>query len=156
MNQMLVSVRGVSIFLLTAIMLLLNMNSAVAQEKSLYERLGGVKPISLVVDDFIDRLVGDEMLNQNPMIVAGRENSPDPYLKFRVTNMVCQATGGPCEYTGMGMKQSHKHLNITEAEWQRMRELFKETLDKFQVPEQEQQELFDIVESTKADIVTVK
>lgn len=153
---MLVSVRGVSIFLLTAIMLLLNMNSAVAQEKSLYERLGGVKPISLVVDDFIDRLVGDEMLNQNPMIVAGRENSPDPYLKFRVTNMVCQATGGPCEYTGMGMKQSHKHLNITEAEWQRMRELFKETLDKFQVPEQEQQELFDIVESTKADIVTVK
>jgi len=122
-------------------------------EKSLYERLGGVKPIVLVVDDFIDRLVTNETLNANPQIREGRDRSPDPYLKFRVTNLVCQVTGGPCKYTGLPMKDSHRHLNITEAEWQIMLTEFKQSLDKFQVPAKEQAELIAIVESTKKDIV---
>ncbi|HCY76374.1 MAG TPA: group 1 truncated hemoglobin [Ignavibacteriales bacterium] len=141
---------------LTVIILLGNLMPIRAQEKSLYERLGGVKPISLVVDDFINRLVANDILNANPMIKAGRQHSPDAYLKFQVTNLVCQVTGGPCVYTGLGMKESHSHMNITENEWQVMRDEFKKTLDKFQVPEKEQKELFDIVESTKKDIVMVK
>lgn len=148
--------RGILFITLTAVLLLGNLMSVRAQEKSLYERLGGVKPISLVVDDFIDRLVANDILNENPMIKAGRKHSPDAYLKFQVTNLVCQATGGPCVYTGLGMKESHTHMNITENEWQVMRDEFKKTLDKFQVPEKEQKELFDIVESTKKDIVMVK
>lgn len=130
---------------------------AVAQDNptpSLYERLGGVKPISLVVDDFIDRLVANETLNANPQIRAGRKSSPDAYLKFRVTNQVCQAAGGPCQYTGFAMKDAHVHLTITEAEWQVMLTELQASLDSFQVPAQEQQELIAIVESTKKDIVT--
>lgn len=130
--------------------------SVVAQDKpeqSLYERLGGVKPIALVVDDFINRLVANDTLNTNPKIKEGRTHSPDPYLKFHVTNMVCHATGGPCKYTGLSMKNSHHHLNITEAEWQVMLTEFKKSLEKFQVPAREQQELIAIVESTKKDIV---
>jgi hemoglobin len=130
--------------------------SAIAQDKpeqSLYERLGGVKPIALVVDDFINRLVANDTLNANPKLKEGRTHSPDPYLKFHVTNMVCHATGGPCKYTGLSMKDSHDHLNITEAEWRVMLTEFKKSLDKFQVPAREQQELIAIVESTKKDIV---
>jgi len=147
---------GFVFVILIAVVLLGNLINVRAQEKSLYERLGGVKPISLVVDDFINRLVANDILNANPMIKAGREHSPDAYLKFQVTTLVCQVTGGPCVYTGLAMKESHAHLNITENEWQVMRAEFKKTLDKFQVPEKEQKELFDIVESTKKDIVTVK
>ena len=148
--------RGIIFIILTAILFLGNLISIRAQEKSLYERLGGVKPISLVVDDFIDRLVANDILNANPMIKEGRKHSPDAYLKFQVTNLVCQVSGGPCVYTGLGMKESHTHMNITENEWQVMRDEFKKTLDKFQVPEKEQKELFDIVESTKKDIVMVE
>ena len=54
------------------------------------------------------------------------------------------------------MKESHQHLNITENEWQVMRDEFKKSLDKFGVPDKEQKELFDIVESTKKDIVEMK
>jgi hemoglobin len=147
---------GFVFVILIAVVLLGNLINVRAQEKSLYERLGGVKPISLVVDDFIDRLVANDILNANPMIKAGREHSPDAYLKYQVTTLVCQVTGGPCVYTGLAMKESHAHLNITENEWQVMRDEFKKTLDKFQVPEKEQKELFDIIESTKNDIVTVK
>jgi hemoglobin len=51
------------------------------------------------------------------------------------------------------MKESHKHLNITERQWQAMLADFKATLDAFKVPAAEQKELFAIVESTKPDIV---
>jgi len=127
-----------------------------AAGKSLYERLGGLKGITLVSDDFIDRLVKNATLNKNKAINAGRKSSPPPYLKFQVSQLVCEATGGPCKYTGKNMKEAHAHLHITENEWKIMTADFKKSLDKFKVPEAEQKELFDIVGKTKGDIVESK
>ena len=79
---------------------------------------------------------------------------PAPYLKYHVTALMCETTGGPCQYHGRGMKESHAHLNITEREWDRMITLFKGVLEKHKVPAKESQELLEIIESTKADIVT--
>jgi len=106
-------------------------------------------------DDFIDRLVNNATLNKNKAIDAGRKASPPPYLKFQVSELVCEVTGGPCKYTGKNMKDAHAHLHITETEWKIMAADFKKSLDKFKVPQTEQKELFDIVGKTKADIVTV-
>jgi len=133
-------------------------NSPFAEEKqkqSLYQRLGGVYNIAPVVDEFLEVLYVDDVLNANPRIKEARDRVPKAYLKFHVTSMVCQASGGPEKYTGRGMKESHQHLNITENEWQAMLADFKKVLDKFKVPEQEQKELIAIVESTKKDIVLV-
>ncbi|MBI3987923.1 MAG: group 1 truncated hemoglobin [Lentisphaerae bacterium] len=126
------------------------------QEPTLYQRLGGVYAIASVVDDFIDRLLVNDILNANPAIEAARKRVPTPGLKFRVTELVCQVTGGPQKYTGRSMKDAHAHLNITEKEWQAMVADFRKTLDKFQVPRKEQSELLAIVEGTKADIVLKK
>ncbi len=127
-----------------------------AAQKSLYERLGGLKGITVVVDDFINRLVANKTLNKNPAINAGRKSSPAPYLKYQVSELVCQVTGGPCKYTGKAMKESHAHLNISEKEWGVMAGEFKKSLDKYKVPANEQKELFEIVGKTKADIVVRK
>jgi len=127
-----------------------------AAQKSLYERLGGLKGITVVVDDFINRLVANKMLNKNPAINAGRKSSPAPYLKYQVSELVCQVTGGPCKYTGKAMKESHAHLNISEKEWGVMAAEFKKSLDKYKVPANEQKELFEIVGKMKADIVVRK
>jgi hemoglobin len=70
--------------------------------------------------------------------------------------MVCMATGGPEKYTGRSMKDAHKNLAINEAQWNAMAADFKKVLDNFKVPEAEQKELFDIVGTTKADIVVAK
>ncbi len=123
---------------------------------SLYDRLGGVYPISVVVDRFIDLLLVNDVLNANPAIKAARERVPAAGLKFHVTALVCQQTGGPCKYTGRGMKASHVHLNISEREWQAMLSDFRRVLNNYAVPAQEQQELVAIVESTKKDIVVSK
>lgn len=122
-------------------------------QPSLYERLGGLAPISVVVSDFIDALVPDAVLNANPAIDAARKRVPAAYLKYHVTALVCQATGGPCQYQGRTMKDSHAHLNITDREWDRMVTIFKEILAKHSVPAKETEELLGIVGSTKADIV---
>lgn len=120
---------------------------------TLYERLGGVYSIATVVDDLVERLLVNDVLNANPAIAAARERVPKAGLKYHLTSMVCWATGGSEAYTGRSMKDAHVHLNITEKEWQAFRADFKATLDKFKVPDGEQNELFAIVESTKADIV---
>ncbi|HEY5703784.1 MAG TPA: group 1 truncated hemoglobin [Gammaproteobacteria bacterium] len=145
--------------LVSIAMLTVSLQTAIAEEDaaqgqpSLYERLGGLMPISVVVNDFLDALVPDPVLNENPAIDAARKHVPAPYLKYHVTAMVCQATGGPCQYQGRGMKESHVHLNITEREWDRMVTVFKEILAGHNVPARESQELLEIIDSTRADIV---
>lgn len=129
-------------------------DEAAGEMPSLYDRLGGLAPISVVVSDFIDEIVPDEMLNKNPAIAAARKTVPAAYLKYHVTAMVCQATGGPCQYSGRNMHDAHAHLNITEPEWDRMVEIFTGVLNKHAVPETEQGELMAILGSTKDDIVT--
>lgn len=149
------------LYAMLAAIWLVGLNNASAQEKeddanSLYSRLGGLAPISMVVNDFIDVIVVDELLNANPAIDAARKVVPAPYLKYHVTAMVCQATGGPCQYHGRTMKAAHAHLNITQKEWEQMVVLLKGVFDKYEIPGKEQQELMDIVDSTQADIVISK
>ncbi len=128
--------------------------AAATPGNTLYERLGGVYPISVVVDDFIERLLVNDTLNANPAINDARRRVPKQGLKFHVTALVCQVTGGPCQYTGRDMGSSHAHLNISETEWQAMLNAFRATLDRFKVPAAEQGELIAIVNGTKPDIVT--
>jgi hemoglobin len=129
-------------------------NSASPKMASLFDRLGGTYPISAVVDDFIERLLVNDTLNANPKINEARRRVPASGLKFHVTTLVCQATGGPCKYVGRDMRSSHTHLHITEGEWQAMLGDFNKTLDKFKVPAAERSELVAIVNSTKSEIVT--
>jgi len=141
---------------LAAVLLVSAVGVATAQDqpKALYDRLGGVYSIATVVDDFIERLLVNDTLNANPAISQARSHVPKAGLKYQVTALVCEVTGGPCKYTGRAMKESHQQLNITEGQWQAMVADFQKTLDKFEVPAKEQEELIIIVGSTKKDIVT--
>jgi hemoglobin len=120
---------------------------------SLYARLGGVYSIATVVDDFIDRIMVDPRLNANPLVDEAHHRVPPAGFKHLVTEMVCWATGGPQQYTGRSMRESHQHLKITANEWEAFLDDFQQTLDKFGVPETEQDELKAIVASTRGDIV---
>jgi hemoglobin len=143
-----------SLFLGVLVTMGLDVSTASAQpaSKSLYDRLGGVYNIATVVDDFIERLLVNDTLNANPAISEARARVPKAGLKFHVTALVCEVTGGPCKYTGRTMKDSHAQLNINERQWQAMMADFRMTLNKFKVPPPEQSELIKIVESTKKDI----
>ena len=120
---------------------------------SLYERLGGVYSIATVIDHFIDRIMVDPRLNANPRVDEAHHRVPPAGFKYLVTEMLCWAAGGPQKYTGRSMKDSHKDLMITAAEWKAFLDDLQQTLDKFAVPQTEQAEIKVIIDSTRADIV---
>ena len=123
---------------------------------SLYERLGGIYSIAVVVDDFIDRVMADARLNANPAVNEAHHKVPPAGFKYLVTEMVGWASGGPQKYTGRSMRESHQHLNITPKEWEAFIDDFQQTMNKFKVPTAEQAELRAIVQSTYTDIVVGK
>lgn len=129
-------------------------NQAQTPQPSLYERLGGVYSIAAVIDDFIDRIMEDPALNKNPLVDHAHHHVSRAGFKYLVTEMVCWATGGPQRYTGRGMRDSHAHLKITADEWEAFLLDLGATLDKFKVPQRERDEIFAIVATTRADIVT--
>ena len=126
---------------------------SIDSKESLYKRLGGVYNIAAVVDDFIDTIMSDPKLNANPLVDEAHHRVSKAGFKYLVTEMVCWATGGPQQYSGRNMHDSHDHLNITPDEWEVFLADFQQSLDKFQVPPTEQKELFDIVATTRQDIV---
>ena len=121
--------------------------------KSLYDRLGGVYAIAAVIDDFINRVMDNPRLNANPKVDEAHHRVSRAWFKYLVTAMVCWATGGPQQYTGRSMRDSHVHLDITEEEWQVFMADLQACLDHFAVPKVEQDEIVALVESTKGDIV---
>ena len=123
------------------------------QKPTLYERLGGVYSIATVIDDLIDRVITDARLNANPAVNEAHHKVLPAGFKYLATEMVCWAAGGPQQYTGRSMRDSHQHLNITPKDWEAFMDDLQQTLDKFGVPQAEQAELKAIVASTRADIV---
>jgi hemoglobin len=129
------------------------MSSEKLPQPTLYDRLGGVYSIAVVVDDLIDRIMTDARLNANPAVNEAHHKVPPPGFKYLVTEMVCWAAGGPQRYSGRSMADSHRHLQITPREWEAFLDDLQQTLDRFQVPAKEQAELRAIVQSTYGDIV---
>src|SRR5580765_8291049 len=102
----------------------------VAAVPSLYDRLGGVYSIAVVVDHFVDRVMADPRLNPNAKVDEAHDKVPPAGFKYLVTEQVCWATGGPQTYTGRSMRDSHAHLEITEFEWQSFLDDLHQTFDK--------------------------
>lgn len=127
--------------------------AARAQEKSLYERLGGYNAIAAVVDDFIGRLVADKRFER---FFTGHSKDSLKRIRMHIINLLCEVTGGPCNYTGRSMKDSHQGLNITEADWDASAKHLVETLDKFKVGKREKDEVLAAVSKLKNDIVEQK
>ena len=78
----------------------------------------GVYNIATVVDNLIDRVMVDPRLNANPRVDEAHHRVLAAGFKYLVTEMLCGAAGGPQHYTGRPMGDSHRHLMITEEEWQ--------------------------------------
>lgn len=121
-----------------------------AMEKSLYERLGGYAGVNAVVDEFADRLFHDPKIAQ---FFAGMGDDTRASFKQKNKNLICAATGGPCKIISRNADVVHGGLGITSADFNVVAGHLKDVLDEFEVPAQEQDELFAIILSLKPAIV---
>lgn len=121
-----------------------------AEGKSLYDRLGGVDAIQAVVKDFVEeRVAKDNRIN------ARFINTDIPKLEGLLTDQICAATGGPCTYTGRNMRETHAGMKITEAEFTALVEDLQASLNNFNVPKAEQDELIGALAKLHDDIVGI-
>jgi hemoglobin len=118
---------------------------------SLYDRLGRVDAIKAVVKDFVE-----EQVAKDSRINARFTNTDIPKLEEHLTNQICEATGGPCKYTGRNMKETHAGMGITEADFGALVEDLQKSLAKFNVPKAEQDELIGALAKMHDDIVEKK
>jgi hemoglobin len=120
------------------------------QGQSLYKRLGGYDALAAVTDDFLGRLATDP---QTKRFFVGFSTDSQKRIRNHVIDFLCNATGGPCAYTGRDMKTAHTGLHITEDDWQNSVKALTATLDKFKVPDKEKNEVLSAISSLKGDIV---
>ncbi len=78
---------------------------------ALYQELGRSEGITKVVDLFFQRLNADARINT---LFANVDHDD---LRRLVIEQMCEATGGPCKYTGRLMEEAHSGLNLTNKDF---------------------------------------
>ena len=116
-----------------------------AEDKSLYERIGGIYPISLVVDRFSDEVVDNPKVGKrspNPQLNDWSTNHLDrlPGLKYMRTLWVANVAGGPFDYTGLPLDKAHARLKIKPEEFDEVAAELRRALEYYKVPEREKEE----------------
>jgi hemoglobin len=118
-------------------------------ERSLYDRLGGTEAITAVVRAVVDRQLTDDRINRK----FARTNRDRLIKEF--VDQICQATGGPCHYTGRNMTETHHDMGVTNGEFQAFVEDVVAVLNDFKVGASEQDELLTILAPLREEIVEV-
>jgi len=117
---------------------------------TLYKRLGGYDALAAVTDDFVGRLAGDPSIGR---FFAGHSTDSLKRIRQLVVDQLCFATGGPCVYIGRDTKTTHAGLGITEKDWETSVKHLVATLEKFNVPAEEKEEVLALASTLKKDIV---
>jgi hemoglobin len=121
------------------------------RQPTLYERLGGEPAIVLVVNDFVTIVAADDRIREQHRKhfmegdVAG--------LKKKLVDQIGEATGGPQKYTGKNMKDAHKGLEITNADFDALMADLVKALDNNKVPAAEKDELLRLLAPMRGDVV---
>lgn len=118
-------------------------------ERSLYDRLGGTEAIMAVVRAVVDRQSRDDRINQK----FARTNIDRLIKEF--VDQICEATGGPCKYTGRNMTETHHNMGVTNGEFDAFMEDLVAVLDDFKVGKAEQDEILNMLRPMRGEIVEV-
>ena len=147
------SIRAGSAVLVLLVCVSLTSFTLMAQtQKTLYDRLGGKAAITAVVDEFVGRIAADKRINA---FFAATASDPARLAAFKgkLVDQICEASGGPCKYTGKDMKTAHKGMGITEADFNAVVEDLVGALDKFKVAPEDKQALLGVLGPMKSQIV---
>ena len=140
------------------------LQAAADNEKSLYERLGGVFAIAMVIDHFSDAVVQNPIVgntSKNPALRKWHTQNLGrlPGLKFMRTLWVCEVTGGPFKFsptkpgkTHLGLEEAHRDLKISPAEFDEVAAELGRSLDFAKVPTREKGEVLAAFAAHKKEV----
>ncbi len=123
------------------------MGQAPGETATLFERVGGTEGLSAIISDIVDAHLA------NPAIRTRFEAFDPNELKRGAFEFFAMAMGGPVTYTGRGLRETHKGMNINEQEFVAATDDLMAVLQKRGVPEREQNELLAAFFAMKGDVL---
>jgi hemoglobin len=123
---------------------------------TLWERLGGVKGVTKVVDDFTAVAATDPKVDFSR---GGKYKlTDDDVAKFKqdLVGWISSKTGGPLPYKGKGMKVAHEGMHITDAQFNALAADLKAVLEKDGVKGADLDAVMGAAAATRKDIVEEK
>lgn len=113
----------------------------------LYDRLDGREGIRAVVDDLYERLLADDELG--PFF----KGSDMEILRRTQTDFLCETAGGPERYEAEPVREAHLHVPFTPAHIQRAVEMVYESLDAFDVADEDAEAVVQAVAAYEEDLL---
>ena len=117
---------------------------------SLYERLGGSKGITQVASDALDNHIANPRIKSRYADLKNLEA-----VRQGAANFFISATGGPDVYKGKNMLETHKGMNIDEAEFMAVLDDILDALKKNGIGQREQEEVLFALHSMRREIILV-
>lgn len=121
--------------------------------RTVYGRGGGIFGLAKVADILMDRWMENPALNANAKVARWHESQQKYGFKFLVTQIMGYLTGGPQRYTGRSMAAAHKHLCITEAQWETFMQDAQDVLTELGVESGAKKDLTSILQSFRAECI---
>ena len=123
---------------------------------TLWERLGGEANVKRVVDDFVDLATKDPRVDFTRGGTYKIDEAAMARLKKELVDYISQATGGTYKYGGKSMKEEHKGMHITDAQFDASVADLKKALEKNGAKPADVDTILRAVEATRKDIVEAK
>jgi hemoglobin len=132
------------------------------KETTLWDRLGGEENVKKIVDAWVTASAND------PKVDYSRRNTHRPWASVRAGNpldatvakikqttveQISSLTGGPLKYSGRDMKELHKGMSITGAQFDAVLGHLKTALKDHGIKDADIAELLEKVEGTRKDLV---
>jgi hemoglobin len=115
---------------------------------SLFEKLGGFAKVSRIVSAFYDKVLDSEIL------APYFQNADMRQLIDHQTKFIAQVMGGPASYSNQELQRVHQHLDVSDEAFAEMAMLMRETLEDFDLEDEDVETICDEIVSRKPYIVT--
>jgi hemoglobin len=123
---------------------------ASAQAQTLYEQIGGEPALKATVEELM------LIMESDPRINFTFAETDIPKFKQLLFDQLCNLTGGPCQYTGRSMQESHEKLKVTNAMFNALAEDLYIAFDRVGVPYRVQNKVMALLAPMQRDIVMKK
>lgn len=117
----------------------------------LYDRVGGDKAMEVCTDLFYQKVLDDNLVSHF------FEDTDMEKQRLKQKSFLAMAFGGPYQYSDLDLRAAHKPLiekyGLSDVHFNRIIEIFKETLTELNISANEQQGMMEILESTRDAIL---
>jgi hemoglobin len=121
--------------------------AAAKPSDALFRELGGLPAITAVVDRMLAKIDNDLRIN------LFFEKTDHADLRRLVIDQLCEATGGPCKYTGRSMEEAHSGLRLTDQDFNAFVEDLVAAMTELNVPKASQDKLLALLSPMKPQVV---